>query len=167
MLKSNSFRWLEALIVAAIGIAAVAVTGYFLLHPRTDGGSPTSVPSFADRPHVPPQYESQKPTLISPELIADQAKSVFTGPLGDFLVTPRVSADSPSCPEPRKQVENYKDHELYSHVSGAGIKVVLIESGANEVCDDADRVGRRSDESHVAGMPDVRAVWKKLSLEFA
>jgi hypothetical protein len=115
MPKSNSFRWLVVLVVSAIGIAVAVVTG--------------SPPPFADRPHVAPQYESQKPTLISPELIADQAKPVFTGPLGEFLVTPRVAADFPPCPKPIKRTENYQFHELYSPILGGNLEVYECANG--------------------------------------
>jgi hypothetical protein len=130
MLRSKSFRRPVVLIVATMGIVVVAVTGGFLLNRRTEGTPPApSAPPFADRPHIAPQPLGQKATLDIPELIADRAKPVFTGPLGDFLVIPRVSADSPPCPEPRKRVENYKNHELYSHISGAGIKAYVCANG--------------------------------------
>ena len=43
---------------------------------------------------------------------------VYTGPLGDFLVTPRQGPDWPPCPEPYRPAQNYKASELYSPVFG-------------------------------------------------
>src|ERR1039457_1625759 len=36
---------------------------------------------------------------------------------------------------------------------------VLVESGANEITDDSDGIGRRGDPPHVAGMADMGAIW--------
>jgi hypothetical protein len=115
MLKSNSFRWLVVLIIGAIGIAVAVVKG--------------SAPPFADRPHIVPQPLGLKATLDIPELIADRAKPVFTGPLGEFLVTPRVGAEFPPCPEPQKLTENYKFHELYSPAFGGNLEVYECGNG--------------------------------------
>ncbi len=115
MLKSNSFRWLVLIIGLMIGIAVAAVTG--------------SVPPFADRPHGVPPPPGQKATLTIPEAIADQAKPTFSGPLGEFLVTPRVAADFPPCPGPLKRTENYKFHELYSPVFGGRLEVYECANG--------------------------------------
>ena len=105
-----------ALIVAPVGIAVVAVTG-------------SSPPPFADRPHGVPPPLGQKATLDIPEAIADQAKPIFIGPLGEFLVTPGVAADYPPCPEPLKRTENYKFHELYSPIIGGNLEVYECANG--------------------------------------
>lgn len=114
----KSLRWLGALIVLAVGVAVAAVTG--------------SVPPFSDRPHVIPPPPGEEPRPLSetnPAAAADQAKPIFTGPLGEFLVTPRVAADFPPCPGPRRRTESYKSHELYSPIFGEGLEVYECANG--------------------------------------
>ena len=92
----------------------------------------------------PPAITGPRP-LISPgefnPLIAqDEAKGIYKGPLGDFLVTPRQGTDWPPCPEPMRPAKNYKASELYSPLFGdlngllecANGRMLLIESSVRE-----------------------------------
>ena len=78
---------------------------------------------FRVRPPVTtsPEVKPQQPRPSSepnPAATADPAKQAYTGPLGDFLVTPHQAADWPPCPEPRRPAQNYKTSEIYSPVFG-------------------------------------------------
>jgi len=102
-----------------MGVTVVAVTG--------------SVPPFSDRPHyTPPATPPQGPTPLwetNPEAAADHAKPVYTGPLGEFLVTPGQAAEHPPCPQPSKRKRNYRYSELYSPVFGENLEVVECAGG--------------------------------------
>src|SRR5437763_6730895 len=74
---------------------------------------------------------------------------------GSFAVTGEVGqpADGPAL------------HRYSRGTDGVGADV-LVESRADEVTDDAVGIGRGGDQSHVAGMSNMRAVGKQLLFEF-
>src|SRR2546428_8438383 len=117
MLKPKFVRWLVVLVVAAIGVTVVVVTG--------------SIPPFGDRPHItpPPPHEQLPTPFDTPAAIQDRAKGIYDGPVGEFLVVPRQVAEFPSCPRPHTLTRKYKDSELYSPVFGENLEVYECANG--------------------------------------
>jgi DNA-binding beta-propeller fold protein YncE len=100
----------------------------------------------------------QEPTLgsvVDPLLGQDEAKGVYEGPLGNFLVSPRKGMDWPPCPPPYRPAKNYKTSELYSPVFGdlhetwecGNGKMLLIESSIRKPDGDFILIGK----SHFIG----------------
>ncbi len=118
MLKSRVFRWVAVLVVIAVGVTIAAVAG--------------SVGPFSDRPNVPSPPLGQSATPLSevhPATAADEAKGVYKGPLGDFLVTPLEGSAAPFCPQPYRRTQNFKTSELYSPVFGEDLEVYECGNG--------------------------------------
>lgn len=131
MLRSRLLRWAVVLLVMAVGVTMVAVAG---------PGGP-----FGSRPAVSPPPQPGRPVTpmseVDPAAAADEAKGVYEGPLGDFLVTPQEAAAAP-CSERVRRTQDFKTSELYSPVFGEDPwayecdgKVVMILTGSE--------VGRR------------------------
>jgi hypothetical protein len=119
MLKSRVLRWFVPLVVIAAGVTVVAVFG--------------SVGPF-NRPNVPAPPPGEVPSIplsaVNPATAADEAKGIYSGPLGDFLVTPSETSAAPSCPEPRKfRTQHLKTSELYSPLFGDNPEVVECGDG--------------------------------------
>ncbi len=138
MLKSGPLRWPVVLVVVAVTIAAVAVSvGPFSSRRQVSpsrGVVPPPLPRAQDL--NPPLQNVRQPTPLSqinPATAADQAKGIYKGPLGNFLVTPGVVAAWPACPAPIKRTKNAKTSDLYSPVFGENVE-------ANE-CADGTIVG--------------------------
>ena len=97
----------------AVAVTAVAVT-------RSVG--PFRVRSPATTAPGTALQQPRLPGGTNPAAGGDPVKpasgGVYTGPLGDFLVTPRQGPDWPPCPEPYRPAQNYKASELYSPVFG-------------------------------------------------
>jgi hypothetical protein len=66
---------------------------------------------------------------FDPATAADEAKGVYTGPLGEFLVTPGEAAEYPPCPKPYKRTQNFKSSELYSPIFGENLEVNECSNG--------------------------------------
>jgi hypothetical protein len=66
---------------------------------------------------------------VHPATAADEAKGIFSGPLGEFLVAPREQAAHPPCPQPYTKTQNYKTSELYSPVFGDNLEVYQCANG--------------------------------------
>jgi len=117
MLKPKFVRWLVVLVVAAIGVTVVVVTG--------------SIPPFGDRPHItpPPPHEQLPTPFNTPAAIQDRAKGIYEGPVGEFMVVPRQVAEFPPCPRPHTPTQKYKDSELYSPVFGDNLEVYECANG--------------------------------------
>ncbi|HVH32310.1 MAG TPA: hypothetical protein VNA31_11720 [bacterium] len=131
MLRSNSFRWLVALIVAGIGIAVVALTGYVPPFSNRPNIGPPPAGPFSNRQSITPPVVTPLTPLreVSPATAADEAKGIFSGPIGEFVITPRKKADYPPCPEPIKRTQNYKGSELYSPIFGDNLEVYECGNG--------------------------------------
>lgn len=112
MPKSKLLPWLLVLVVAggiaiALRTGSVGLLGYRpSVSPISPSGTPVSPESgggpgtaggWSDRPHIKPG-----PQPIDPALRADQAKPRFTGPLGDFVISPLEAANFPPCTKPLK-----------------------------------------------------------------
>src|SRR3989441_1134996 len=120
--------------------------GSHITHPHPPPAAPE--PMLGDRPPsncTPPPATTgpQRPISESetnPIFAQDEAKGVYLGPLGDFLVTPRQGTDRPPCPQPYRPATSYKSSDLYSPVFGdldglwecANGKMLLIESSIRE-----------------------------------
>lgn len=91
------------------------------------------VGSVSNRPNITPAPPGSPPTPLSqvhPATAADEAKGTYTGPLGDFFVTPAKTSAAPPCPEPRKfKSQHLKASELYSPVFGEAPNVVECGDG--------------------------------------
>ena len=66
---------------------------------------------------------------FKPRTAQDEAKGLYHGPLGDFLVTHMVWPDRPPCPKPSRQAKNYKTSELYSPVFGENPEALECADG--------------------------------------
>ena len=66
---------------------------------------------------------------LSPLTAQDEAKGLYHGPLGNFLVTHMVWPDRPPCPKPYRQATNYKASELYSPVFGENPEALECADG--------------------------------------
>jgi hypothetical protein len=81
--------------------------------------SPTPVPAWT------PLYDGRG-SLINPtpdpEVIADQAKPRYEGPMGDFLVTPDAAAQAPPCGPPFSPAE--PSHAAQSELYLSGLELV-------------------------------------------
>jgi hypothetical protein len=108
-IRSKFLRRLAALIAVAVALAAVQAVRSV----RQLQNSPQVTTSLATGPQ-----QSRPWSGTNPALALDQAKPVYAGPLGDFLVTPRQGADWPPCPKPYRPARNYKASELYSPLFG-------------------------------------------------
>ncbi len=109
MLKSRLLRWIAVVVVIGVGVTIVAVAG--------------SVGPLSIRPNVSPPPPPGRPatplSAVDPATAADEAKGIYEGPFGEFLVTPREGAATPPCPQPYKlETQNFKTSELYSPVFG-------------------------------------------------
>src|SRR2546426_12446524 len=116
------------------------------MHPPAPPAAPEPKPGDS-RPSncIPPPATTgpQRPISESetnPIFAQDEAKGVYRGPLGDFVVDPRQWAARPHCPEPYRPAKSYKGSDLYSRVLGgldglwewANGKMLLIESSIRE-----------------------------------
>ena len=123
MLRSRVFRLVAILAVLAVGITIAAVAG--------------SVGPFGNRQGVsPPPPLGRAPTPlreVDSATAADEAKGVYEGPLGNFLVTPQEAAAYPPCPEPIRRTQNFKTSELYSPFFGENREV--YECGNGKIVD--------------------------------
>src|SRR2546427_1708407 len=119
MLRSRLFRWVAVAVVIAVGVTIAAVAG--------------SVGPFCNRQSVSPPPPPGRPATplsqVDPATAADEAKSIYEGPLGEFFVTPEKGADYPPCPQPRKRTQNFKTSELYSPVFGQDLEVYECANG--------------------------------------
>ncbi len=133
--------------VVAIGVSIAVVArsvGPLGNRPRV---SPP--PPLGYRPNVsPPPPPGRSPTPlreVDPATAADEAKGVYNGPLGEFLVTPQEAATYPPCPKPFKRTQNFKTSELYSPLFGENREV--YECGNGKIIDisvmGGPAVGRR------------------------
>ncbi len=101
----------------AVGLTVVAVArsiGPFRDRPRV-----TTSPAATPQP-PPPSSET------NPAGAGGQAKPVYEGPLGDFLVGLHQGSDSPPCPKPFRpaKIEKIKASELYSPIFGNNLEGV-------------------------------------------
>jgi len=107
MLRSRLFRWVAVAVVIAVAVTIAAVAG--------------SVGPFSNRQSVSPPPPPGRPATplsqVDPATAADEAKGIYTGPLGDFSVTPQEVAASP-CSQRVKRTQNFKTSELYSPAFG-------------------------------------------------
>jgi len=119
MLRSRLFRWVAVAVVIAVGVTIAAVAG--------------SVGPFSNRPNISPPPPPGRPATplsqVDPATAADEAKGLYKGPLGDFVVNPREQAAFPPCPLPMKRTQNYKTSELYSPVFGENLEVYECANG--------------------------------------
>ena len=120
MLRSRLFRWVAVAVVIAVAVTIAAVAG--------------SVGPFSNRQSVSPPPPPGRPATplsqVDPATAADEAKGIYTGPLGDFLVTPLQGAAAPACPQPyRLKTQNFKTSELYSPVFGDSPEVYECADG--------------------------------------
>src|SRR3989449_316237 len=142
-----TFTWSPGIFVNARGEILVAdYAGSRIMHATVPPAAPE--PKLGDsRPSncIPPPATTgpQRPTsesVINPLFAQDEAKGVYRGLLGDFVVDPRQWAARPPCPQPYRPAKNYKSSELYSPVFGdldglwacANGKMLLIESSIRE-----------------------------------
>lgn len=89
-------------------------------------------PQVSNRPHVIPPAEPRRPTPLSeadPAAAQDEAKGIYVGPLGQFVVTPREAAAFPPCPRPYGPAPNIKASELYSPVFGENLEETECAGG--------------------------------------
>lgn len=110
-IKSKAFGWLAILVAVAVGLTAAAVA--------------RSVGPFRDRPHVatPPATDSQQPHPASapnPSWPPPQARPVYEGPLGDFIVGIHQGSSLIPCPKPWRLAkrEKIEASELYRPIFG-------------------------------------------------
>src|SRR5437867_12266337 len=119
MLNSKPLRRKGVLVAFGMGLAVVLVAGYVGFF-RGQPHAVTPPPSFSNRPNVstpPPRLRPATPlSQVDPATAADEAKGVYKGPIGDFVVSPREQAAHPTCPQPYTRTKNYKTSELYSPV---------------------------------------------------
>jgi hypothetical protein len=118
MLKARVFRWVVILVVVAVGLTIAAVAG--------------SVGPFSGRPHVAPPEHVRQPiplSQVNPATAADQAKGIYHGPLGEFLVIPGEAAAWPPCPAPIKRTKNANTSELYSPIFGEDLEANTCADG--------------------------------------
>src|SRR2546426_683884 len=142
-----TFTWSPGIFVNARGEILVAdYAGSRIVHATVPPAAPElklgdSHPSNCIPP--PATTGPQRPTsesVINPLFAQDEAKGVYRGPLGGFVVDPRQWAARPPCPQPYRPAKNYKSSELYSPVFGdldglwecANGKMLLIESSIRE-----------------------------------
>src|SRR3989441_254116 len=142
-----TFTWSPGIFVNARGEIFVAdYAGSRIMHAATPPAAPE--PMLGDSRSsncLPPPATTgpQRPISESetnPIFAQDEAKGVYRGPLGDFLVTPRQGTDRPPCPQPYRPAKSYKSSDLYSPVFGdldglwecANGKMLLIESSIRE-----------------------------------
>src|SRR3989454_2688347 len=142
-----TFTWSPGIFVNARGEIFVAdYAGSRIMHATVPPAAPElklgdSHPSNCIPP--PATTGPQRPTsesVINPLFAQDEAKGVYRGLLGDFVVDPRQWAARPPCPQPYRPAKNYKSSELYSPVFGdldglwecANGKMLLIESSIRE-----------------------------------
>src|SRR2546428_174208 len=108
-IKSKLFPRLAVLVAVAVGLTGGAVS--------------RSVGPFRDRSHVTtsPATAPQPPrpsNTTNPAAAPDHAKSVYEGPLGDFIVGRHRGSSLLPCPRPLRlaKSDKIKSSELYSPV---------------------------------------------------
>lgn len=130
MSRSTLPRRLAILVAVAVGVAVVAVVGF--VGPFRDRPRATTPP-----PAVPEQPVPVQPPPSEPRPVAtpEQAKPVYEGPLGEFLVTPRRGGEIPPCPRPLRPAKNkkIKASELYSPVFGDNLEGFVAECADGKI----------------------------------
>lgn len=130
MSTSPFLRRLAILVAVAVSVAVVAVVRF--VGPFRDRPRATTPP-----PAVPVQPVPVQPPPSEPRPVAtpDQAKPVYEGLLGEFLVTPRRGGEIPPCPRPLRPAKNekIKASELYSPVFGDNLEGFVAECADGKI----------------------------------
>src|SRR2546428_938773 len=133
ILKLRLFRWVAVAVVIAVGVTIAVVAG--------------SVGPFSNRQSVSPPPPPGRPATplsqVDPATAADEAKGIYTGSLGEFLVTPREVAAFPPCSQPVKRTHNSKASELYSPALGKDPWAVECSDGKVIAVGAGHATGRR------------------------
>jgi hypothetical protein len=118
MLRSRFLRGLILLVVVALGVTLVSIAGS--IGPWRNREAVTPGPWRNREAVTPPPPGTPATPLreVHQATAADEAKGIFSGPIGEFLVTPGEKAAYPPCPEPITRTINYKTSELYSPIFG-------------------------------------------------
>lgn len=117
---------------ATIAALAILVGPFSSRKQVSSPREPAPLPIPSSQELNPPLENARQPTPLSqinPATAADQAKGIYKGPLGDFLVTPGEVAAWPPCPAPITRTKNAKTSELYSPVFGEKLETSECADG--------------------------------------
>lgn len=125
-IKSRFLPLLAALVAVAVGLMVFAVVR--LVGPFRESPHATTLPA------KPPQ-QPRPPGGTDLAVAADQAKPIYEGPLGDFIVGIHQGSSAPPCQRPFRPAKNekIKASDLYSPLFGDNLEGFVVECADGKI----------------------------------